>query len=310
MKKIKILGFFLLSPLFILAASEGSDSNFYADLGLNLIGIIGIIVVVAAIALIVNLLNQAIKLRELQIYEEQGFEPYLEAKKKSARSSWWRRVTKAMTAAVPVEREQDILLNHDYDGIRELDNSLPPWWVYGFYLTIGISIFYVGYYHFSSNAKSSAELYEIEMEQAEAAVERYLATQANRVDESNVTLLTDAADLGEGKDIFDTYCAACHLKTGGGAPNSVGPNLTDKYWLHGGSIKDVFKTVKYGVPEKGMISWKDQLRPTEIHKVSSYILSLQGTNPPGAKEPQGELYVPEEDTENQDSVKVIGLINN
>ncbi|MGA0233687.1 MAG: c-type cytochrome, partial [Saprospiraceae bacterium] len=119
------------------------------------------------------------------------------------------------------------------------------------------------------------------------------AKQANLVDETNVSLLTDEESLAGGKEIFTTLCAACHLDHGGGALNSVGPNLTDKYWLHGGSIVDVFSTIKYGVPDKGMISWRTQIRPADMQKVASYVLSLQGTNPLGAKEAQGELYEPE-----------------
>lgn len=216
-------------------------------------------------------------------------------------ASLWKMFTQQMTNAVPLDHEKDILLDHNYDGIRELDNNLPPWWLYGFYFSIVVSIIYLGVQHFSSYGKSSTEEYEIEMAQAKLDIEEYLSTQADLVDESNVKLLTDEVNLGEGQAIFIANCAACHLDHGGGGPGSVGPNLTDKYWLHGGSIKDVFSTVKYGVPEKGMISWKAQLSPANMHKVSSYILSLQGTNPPDAKEPQGELYIAETNTDDAGS---------
>ena len=293
--KIIFLALFFAAPLFIVTAQEGSDAanpNFYADLSGYLIGIIGALVIAGTLALLVNLLNQIVKLREIEIYRERGWEEYLEVKKTNE-GSWWKRFNRSMTDAVPIAKEKDILFDHEYDGIRELDNNLPPWWVYGFYLTIAISIFYIGFYHFSSHAKSSEELYAIEMQEAKDATDRFLAKQANKIDESNVVALTDAAALSDGKSVFDTYCVACHLQSGGGSPGSVGPNLTDEYWVHGGGIKNIFKTVKYGVPEKGMISWKTQLRPAEIHSVSSYILSLQGSNPPNAKEPQGDLYVPE-----------------
>ena len=115
----------------------------------------------------------------------------------------------------------------------------------------------------------------------------YLAKMADAINENSVTAATAAADLDAGKTAFKTYCAACHLESGAG---SVGPNLTDEYWIHGGGIKNVFKTIKYGVPEKGMISWKDQLRPSEMKNVASYILTLQGTNPPGAKAAQGDVW--------------------
>jgi cytochrome c oxidase cbb3-type subunit 3 len=297
MKKLSQRFGILLALLALPLLSYAADNVFYTNLAANLTIVIGIIVIAATIGVLVNLLNQIVKIRELEILKEQGVEEYAKEKEVASKESWWKKLNKSLTDAVPVEKEEDILLNHEYDGIRELDNNLPPWWLYGFYLTIGISIFYIGFYHFSSYAVSSQEAYEIEMQEAEESVERYLATQAVRIDETNVTLLTDAAALADGETVFNTLCTACHLQGGGGAPGSVGPNLTDQYWIHGGSLKDVFKTVKYGVPEKGMIAWKDQLRPDEIHKVSSYIMSLQGTNPPNAKEPQGELYTPEEELE-------------
>lgn len=108
------------------------------------------------------------------------------------------------------------------------------------------------------------------------------------IDENSVTLLTDKAGVGAGMKIFQEKCTACHGAEGGGA---VGPNLTDDFWLHGGSVQDVFKVIKYGVPEKGMISWEKQLSPTDIQKVASFVLSLKGTKPANAKEPQGELVV-------------------
>jgi cytochrome c oxidase cbb3-type subunit 3 len=141
----------------------------------------------------------------------------------------------------------------------------------------------------SESAPLQIEEYNIEMANAELEKSKYLATQANSVDESTVTLLT-GADIESGKTIFAEKCVACHAASGGSMPGGVGPNLTDEYWIHGGDIKDVFKTIKYGWPEKGMISWQDQLSPLQIAQLSSFILSLKGTNPPNAKEPQGELY--------------------
>jgi cytochrome c oxidase cbb3-type subunit 3 len=106
------------------------------------------------------------------------------------------------------------------------------------------------------------------------------------VDENSVVLLKDAEKLKMGHETFMTRCAVCH---GEKAEGKVGPNLTDKYWLHGGNIQDLFKTIKYGVPSKGMVSWENSLNGTQIQEVASYVLSLQGTNPPGGKEPQGTL---------------------
>ena len=130
----------------------------------------------------------------------------------------------------------------------------------------------------------------ITMEAAEEAKAQFMATQENVVDESNVELLTDAGALGSGGKTFKLYCAPCHADHGGSSPGGVGPNLTDAYWIHGGSTTDIFKTIKYGVPEKGMVSWQAQLNPTQIQEVTSYIVSLAGSNPANAKEPQGDLY--------------------
>jgi cytochrome c oxidase cbb3-type subunit 3 len=107
------------------------------------------------------------------------------------------------------------------------------------------------------------------------------------VDENTVTLLTDATALAEGKKLYGASCSPCHGADGQGV---VGPNLTDDYWLHKGGIKDVFKTIKYGVQEKGMKAWKDDFSPVQLAEISSYIKSLQGTKPAGAKEPQGDLF--------------------
>jgi cytochrome c oxidase cbb3-type subunit III len=131
-----------------------------------------------------------------------------------------------------------------------------------------------------------AEL-EKESQVVEAKKTAFLEKAAAKINENSVTLLADAKALEEGKAIFAANCAACHAADGGG---SVGPNLTDEYWLHGGGIKNVFKTVKYGVPEKGMISWEKQLNPLKMQQVSSYIISLKGKKPAVAKEPQGEIY--------------------
>jgi cytochrome c oxidase cbb3-type subunit 3 len=205
--------------------------------------------------------------------------------------------TGSLSGAVPIEQEKDILMDHEYDGIMELDNKLPPWWLYMFYFTIVFGVFYVGYYHFSDGL-SQEEEYLAEMAVAEAQKAEFLASAANNVDESNAEVLTDATALANGKEKFETLCVACHAATGGSTQNppGVGPNLTDKYWLHGGGVKNIFKTIKYGVPAKGMISWEAQLSPRQIQEVASYIISLEGSNPPNAKDPQGEIWSDEGET--------------
>ncbi|MBF9141613.1 cbb3-type cytochrome c oxidase N-terminal domain-containing protein [Hymenobacter properus] len=181
---------------------------------------------------------------------------------------------------------RDELLDHNYDGIHEFDNDLPPWWKYGFYLTIVFAIGYVGYYHVLKTGQLQGAEYAAEMQQAALLV-------ASTPDDPNqlttYTVLTAPADLSTGKSLFATNCAPCH---GANAEGKVGPNLTDEYWLHGGEVNHVYKTVKYGVNGKGMVAWKGKLSGKQILQVTSYVLSLQGSKPANAKPPQGEKEAP------------------
>ena len=201
-------------------------------------------------------------------------------------------VLRLLTDAVPLEEEASVETDHEYDGIRELDNNLPPWWKYGFYLTIVVGIIYILNFHFFKFGDLQIQAYEKELVAAEKAVQDYLKAQALNVDENSVEYKTDPAVLKSGKSIFNQYCKVCHGAEGQGL---VGPNFTDNYWIHGGSIQDIFKTVKYGA-KNGMKSWKDELNPVDMQAVSSFIKSLVGTNPANPKAPQGELYVEPEQT--------------
>ena len=203
-------------------------------------------------------------------------------------NSWFN--WKSLTAAVPIEREAEVMTDHDYDGIRELDNQLPPWWVYGFYGTILFAVLYLVNYHVLGFSPLQGKEYANELEAADVAKRAMLKADAVSVDESNVTLLTDADALAKGKGIFKANCAACHGQLGEGL---VGPNFTDDYWIHGGGIVNVFKIGKYGVAAKGMAPWEKQMSAQDLQAVCSYIISLHGTNPPNAKAPQGDLYKPE-----------------
>lgn len=194
----------------------------------------------------------------------------------------------SLTDAVPVERESEIMLDHNYDGIKELDNNLPPWWKYGFYLTIAFAFIYILHYHVFRTGDLQLAEYNEQMAEAEISLKAFREAQANLVDESNLLALTESARIESGKKVFINNCQICHGQNGEGM---VGPNLTDKYWKNGGGIKNIYNTIKVGIPDKGMISWESQLTPAQIHEVSSYILTLEGTNPPNQKAPEGEIWV-------------------
>ncbi len=224
-----------------------------------------------------------VQLKALLAKDKIVIVPAMEVHKEPSWKVWWAK----MNSFRPVHEEAKIDLGHNYDGIRELDNNLPKWWLYGFYACILFAFVYVYRFHVSGSGQSSEQEYFAAVAKAEVEKEAYLKKAANKVDENTVTLITDASALTEGKKLFGTSCAPCHAADGGG---TVGPNLTDDYWLHKGGISDVFKTIKYGVAEKGMKSWKDDFSPVQIANISSYIKTLHGTKPANPKEPQGDLY--------------------
>ncbi|RKR08338.1 cytochrome c oxidase cbb3-type subunit 3 [Flavobacterium sp. 90] len=205
-------------------------------------------------------------------------------------STWYKDLMHKLTKTEPIEKEGDLLMDHDYDGIKELDNNLPPWWVYLFYICIVFGVVYFARYEIFGGDDQEMELKK-EMAQAKIDVDEYLKTAPDLMDEKTVVLLTDPENLAIGKEIFTTNCAACHRADAGG---QIGPNLTDDRWILGGGIKNLFHTITNGGRDgKGMIAWKGTLKPKEIQKVASYILSLQGSNPKDPKEPEGEVWVDE-----------------
>lgn len=275
------------------AAPAASQPDFYNHFLANGLLIFAAMVIVGAFLVLLRLLNIMIKVQQIKIYQEQGLEAYQESVKGSEGASFWKQQYKRWTNVVPVEKEEEILFDHNYDGIRELDNSLPPWWVAMFVVTVVFAAIYLGYYHVSDAGPGSHEEYEAEILSAQEAIAAFQAKQADKVDEANLVPMEKDGDLAAGKTIYTTNCVACHGTLGEGG---VGPNLTDKFWIHGGSIQNIYQTIKNGVPEKGMISWKAQLRPVDMHRVASYILKFQGTTPPNAKAPQGTEYIPESTT--------------
>ncbi len=219
--------------------------------------------------------------RHLKLYMKKEFAQL----KPSDGRSWWERTFQVK----PTTSDKDTMINHPHDGIYELDNPAPPWFMMLFYITIVIAAVYYIRFTFTDSGYTQIEEYEQEMLAAKGDQDDRLESTGSVVDENTVQYLTDEAALEKGKAIYDGNCKICHGDYGQGA---IGPNFTDDYFLHGGGIQDIFKVIKYGVVEKGMISWESQLGPESIEKVASYIKSLQGTHSPVlGKEPQGELYV-------------------
>ena len=204
------------------------------------------------------------------------------------RFAWFKETYDKLLDKKPIENEDEIILDHNYDGIKELDNNLPPWWLYGFYASIIFAGIYLARYHVFDGATQEQE-YLAEVAEAKAAVEAYKENAKGLIDANTVELLTGTEDINAGKAIFSGNCAACHKIDGGGG---IGPNLTDSYWILGGGIKNVFNTISEGGRAgKGMVSWKTDLKPEEMAQVASYVLSLHSTTPLDPKEPEGELWV-------------------
>ncbi|MDU8886479.1 cbb3-type cytochrome c oxidase N-terminal domain-containing protein [Yeosuana sp. MJ-SS3] len=201
---------------------------------------------------------------------------------------WTKNMYKKLLGSRPIQEEHEIILDHNYDGIRELDNSLPPWWLYSFYASIIFGAIYLLRYHVFDGQNQYQEL-ETEYAEAKLAIEEYKKTAKDLVDINTVTVLTDLADLKAGQAIYETNCVACHKDDGGGG---IGPNLADNYWILGGGIKNVFQTINEGGRDgKGMIAWKQSLKPIEIAQVASYILQFQGTTPAEPKNPEGDIWI-------------------
>lgn len=293
--------FFLINTAVFAQQTDAAASTTNSMLTSEKVALIVLLVAAGAILLVMYTLFRIIKTLGSELhsiyYAERGIDiDAIEQKIAATQKTWWQNLMHSLTNAVPVEREKDVMLDHDYDGIRELDNSLPPWWVYMFYLTIFFAVAYIFHYHLLGTGKLSAAEYQTEVENAriaQLAHQKALEAKGEGLDLTKLVALTDASSIESGKSIYTTNCVTCHGKAGEGG---VGPNLSDAYWIHGGDIKDIYNTVSNGVLAKGMVAWKTMLKPQKIHEVSSYILTFQGTNPPNAKAQEGTLFEPKSST--------------
>lgn len=276
--KKRVLLFFFFFLVSVGSFARGTSEPVHSISGTELILLLFLGVLFFLALLLVILLFDAISL--LRKTPEQSVNAKVET---IPTVSWWKKF--AGMSVMPSDEKHLIIPGHDYDGIQELDNRMPPWLQSLFIGTIIIAIGYATYYFSGIGDYQLAEL-DKEVAQAEIDKKAYMEKVGASMDENTVTLITDDAVIAQGKIIFQEKCIACHGPDGGG---TVGPNLTDGYWLHGAGIKNLFKVIKYGVPEKGMISWEKQLSPAEIQKVASYVFSLKDTKPANPKEPQGDL---------------------
>ena len=262
------------------AQGEGTSST-------TLLTIVILVAIVAAIVLLVAVYALQVLTKLLRAEEEKRAKEIGEVP--VAVPDLWQKFLKIANKRVDAKDEESIILDHNYDGIRELDNHLPPWWSYLFYVTIIFGIFYVIFYHVTDTLPLQEKEYEIEMAEAAAMAEmRLAASQAagTAFNEADIKLTTDTEVLAIGAKIFGQQCVACHKADGGGL---IGPNLTDDYWLHGADIKSVYRTISEGVPGTTMISWKTSISAQDMAALANYIKSIRGTNPPGSLAPQGDL---------------------
>src|SRR5690606_21916231 len=213
--------------------------------------------------------------------EEQAAKAEARQARRREGKQWWNK----LMGLRPMSEEKDLVIDHEYDGIKELDNPVPAWFNGMFYASMAFAVVYLCVYHVFGWGANQDEEYTRVMSRAEQARQEWLAQAADNVDENTVTLDTRPETVAAGLAIFTQNCAACH---GGVGEGGIGPNLADDYWLHGGEVQDIFRVVKYGVLDKGMVPWEQSLTPAQIAEVSNYIVTLRGTNPPNAKEPQGE----------------------
>ncbi|MBQ4804973.1 c-type cytochrome [Aquimarina sp. MMG015] len=283
---IRVIALLLITYFLIEWAVDSGEESAFIAVPISWV-VLGIVLL---FAIAIEICVEALRSVLFKSLKPEAQERYVLSQKikKDKQFRWIKATYLKLVDSTPVEEEDEIILDHNYDGIKELDNNLPPWWVYGFYATILFGVIYLVRFHVFNDYNQTEE-YETEVAEALIAIEAYKKTAKDLVDINTVVLLTDAADISAGKAIFTTNCVACHKADGGGG---IGPNLTDPNWILGGGIKNVFKTISEGGRDgKGMVAWKQTLKPAEMAQVASYVITLGGTTPAEPKEAQGEIWI-------------------
>lgn len=286
MKKTFTLASFSLMAATVQSQNPSASPSGFADdplLPMYLVGA-GILVMLVLVLVVTAYAIKVLELVSRQYTPQQ-------AAVTPAKKHFWKRFVQRMNASVPVEQESEIELDHAYDGIRELDNHLPPWWKWLFYGSMAWAAAYFVVFHVTRTLPLSNEEYTRELALAEEQSRKFKELQPQAtIDEGALEYTPDATVIAKGKEVFTANnCAACHRADGGG--NTIGPNLTDEFWLHGGGIRNVFHTIKNGVVEKGMPAWGKSMSAEDVRNVAFFVVSLQGSHPPDAKAPQGERSV-------------------
>jgi cytochrome c oxidase cbb3-type subunit 3 len=272
--KIAMIILLLISSSLIPAKAMAQDSGVGADEVLVKVTTDELYMVAIVVLILFAVLIYQVRLFK-SLYRMTLTEEELSKSKKSLIST--RKINKILTDSVDIQDESSILMDHEYDGIQELDNNLPPWWVSLMWGTIIFAVVYLLNYHVFKISPLQTEEYVAEVELAESLKD------PNAVNENTAFLLTSESDLNAGKAVFGKFCVACHKEDGRG---EIGPNLTDDYWIHGNDIKNLFKIVKYGSPNGKMTPHGNLLTPLQIQQVTSYVLSMPHVD---GMPPQGEF---------------------
>jgi cytochrome c oxidase cbb3-type subunit 3 len=292
MNKIKLTAVLMLFASIAMAQTATTESAPTMEFHTILLGVIGILIFV--LFLLVLTLRRVLYI--LKVESQGGVYPI------EVQQNFWENIL----SLKPLAAEKELELDHDFDGIKELNNPIPFWFNLLFYTTIAVAFVYLLVFHVFEVGSLQGKEYETEMANAEISRQEYIKKVGNLIDENSVVLLTDKNKIHEGAEIFTSKCVVCHGDKGEG---KVGPNLTDEYWLHGGDVKSIFKTIKYGVPSKGMVAWQNSMNGSQMQELASFILSLQGTNPPGGKDPQGDKVVSTSPSTNDTTATTVTIVN-